>query len=275
MSSAISIIIPCYNAGGFIAETISSVLSQSLMPKEVIVVDDGSTDHTEAIVREFMNSPVRYVRQHNQGVSAARNNGLAMASGDYFLFLDADDCLEPDFLKARVEVLENNSAFLFACSEVLTVDETNKRLGKILKPVCIDVAREIGTYQAGYSSCPSNYLIRKTEATSKLRFHPDLSNAADRFFLLQLSQLGQGCIVSGASRLLYRIHKGSMSATIQPKNIRDLIRFYQLVANQQLLPQNYRIVFKLKTFRISFSESILAKKPSLAYRSIFFILLKF
>ncbi|MET0463964.1 MAG: glycosyltransferase [Chitinophagaceae bacterium] len=93
----ISAIIPCYNYGHLIADTISSILNQSYQELEVIVIDDGSTDNTEAVVKHIAaeDSRVRYFKFPNTGLGASRNRGIAVAKGDYFQFLDADDLLEP------------------------------------------------------------------------------------------------------------------------------------------------------------------------------------
>lgn len=93
----ISVIIPAYNRAGFLPEALNSVLDQSLEVREVIVVDDGSTDNTAEVIREFPD-PVRYVLQANAGPGAARNTGLAEAAGQYIAFLDSDDCWQREHL---------------------------------------------------------------------------------------------------------------------------------------------------------------------------------
>jgi len=90
----VSVIIPVYNGQRFLAEAIRSVLDQTLPPDEIIVVDDGSTDMTAQIVAELVVCspiPIRYLYQENQGPSAARNQGIAVASGELLALLDADD----------------------------------------------------------------------------------------------------------------------------------------------------------------------------------------
>src|SRR5262245_48814013 len=89
---SISIVVPCYNGALYLRETLESALAQTVPPLEVIVVDDGSTDDSVAIARSFGNA-VRVVCQQNKGVSAARNNGIQHATGDYIMFLDGDDLL--------------------------------------------------------------------------------------------------------------------------------------------------------------------------------------
>jgi glycosyltransferase involved in cell wall biosynthesis len=100
-SSQVSVVIPTFDCGRFIAEAVESALGQTLSPFEVIVVDDGSTDDTAEVVRKFGRA-VKYIRQENGGVSAARNRGVAETSGELIAFLDADDIWEPTKLEKQV-----------------------------------------------------------------------------------------------------------------------------------------------------------------------------
>jgi glycosyltransferase involved in cell wall biosynthesis len=87
----VSTIIPVYNGERYVAEAIASVLAQSYATVEVLVVDDGSQDHTRQVVQAITDPRVRYLHQSNQGAALARNLGIATAQGDFFAFLDADD----------------------------------------------------------------------------------------------------------------------------------------------------------------------------------------
>jgi glycosyltransferase involved in cell wall biosynthesis len=107
----ISTVIPAYNSAHTIHETLTSILSQTRRSDEVIVVDDGSTDNTEQIVKRF--EGVTYLRQLNSGVSAARNAGVAVATGDWVAFCDADDVWHPDKLNIVEQCIEKYSAFRF------------------------------------------------------------------------------------------------------------------------------------------------------------------
>ena len=101
MNSSVSIIIPCYQQGRFLAEAVESALGQTHPEVETIVVNDGSTDETDSVARSF-GRRITYIAQGNAGVSAARNAGIAAARGEYLLFLDADDVLRPESVARMV-----------------------------------------------------------------------------------------------------------------------------------------------------------------------------
>ena len=105
----ISVVIPAYNAARWLADAIRSVQSQTLAPAEILVVDDGSTDETPAICASFA-PQVRSVRRENGGLAAARNTGFAQTSGEWLLFLDADDRLMPDAIARLAETAAGTAA---------------------------------------------------------------------------------------------------------------------------------------------------------------------
>jgi glycosyltransferase involved in cell wall biosynthesis len=123
----VSIIIPTYNNSRFLPATIESVMDQSYTDYEIIVIDDGSTDDTAAALRPY-DGRVRLVYQANQGVSAARNHGLALALGDFVVFLDGDDLLLPHKLAKQVDFLESNNKVGVVHSGWQTIDERGNLL---------------------------------------------------------------------------------------------------------------------------------------------------
>ena len=104
----VSVIMPAHNRDTLIRESIDSVLAQSFTDFELIVVDDGSTDATAAIVESYTDSRIRLIRQPNQGVSVARNTGLEAAQGEFITFLDSDDLYYPEFLKTLYYLMQSN-----------------------------------------------------------------------------------------------------------------------------------------------------------------------
>ena len=103
----VSVVIPTYNRGWTVAEAIDSVLAQTYTPVELIVVDDGSTDDTAAILQSY-GSRIQWLRQTNRGVSAARNTGAARAKGALIAFLDSDDLWLPEKVEVQVRYFEQN-----------------------------------------------------------------------------------------------------------------------------------------------------------------------
>lgn len=106
MKPLVSILIPAYNAEKFIEQTLHSAVSQTWERKEIIIVDDGSTDQTLNIARRFESPSVRLFSQKNQGAAAARNKAFSLCQGDYIQWLDADDLLAPDKIALQMRVLE-------------------------------------------------------------------------------------------------------------------------------------------------------------------------
>ena len=113
-----SLIIPTFNHARFVGAAIDSALAQTVSAFEIIVVDDGSTDETPAVLARYA-ARVRVLRQENRGLSAARNAGLAAAHGKFVSFLDADDVMAPTKLAAQLEVLERSHAIGWTYCDVL------------------------------------------------------------------------------------------------------------------------------------------------------------
>lgn len=104
----VSIIIPAYNSGKYLDETIKSAIAQTWPNKEIIIVDDGSADKSLEIAKKYQNDHVKVFGQANKGASAARNRGIKEAKGDYIQFLDADDLLAPDKIEKQLNAIGND-----------------------------------------------------------------------------------------------------------------------------------------------------------------------
>ena len=109
LGASISCIVPVYNGARYVAEALDSILAQTLRPTQIIVVDDGSTDTTADVVNGYA-PDVTYLRQTNSGPASARNRGIAIATGDFFAFLDADDIWYADKLERQMAALNANPA---------------------------------------------------------------------------------------------------------------------------------------------------------------------
>lgn len=158
----VSAIIPVYNTEKYLGDAIESVLAQSYRPLELMVVDDGSTDGSAAIVRNYKD--VRYIYQSHQGVAAARNTGLAASGGAFIAFLDADDMWDPRKLQIQVEYLLEHPSIMYTISKISNFSEPGlnidpQTLQSILKNEQINLASivarkkifdQIGAFNPGY-----------------------------------------------------------------------------------------------------------------------------
>lgn len=117
----VSVIIPCYNQGPFLDEAVESVLSQTFQDFEIIIVNDGSTEAgTIKLLRAYPKPKTQVIHTSNQGLSAARNNGIKAAQGKYILPLDADDRIESTYLEKAVAILNaNNNIGIVYCKAIL------------------------------------------------------------------------------------------------------------------------------------------------------------
>jgi glycosyltransferase involved in cell wall biosynthesis len=121
----ISAVIPAYNSAAFIAEAIESIRQQTHPIDEIIIVDDGSTDNTEAIVHSTAPESI-YIHQQNQGPSAARNRGIEAAGGDWIAFLDADDQWTTNKVAQQIAALENDTSLRLIAGDMAETDTNGK-----------------------------------------------------------------------------------------------------------------------------------------------------
>lgn len=119
----VSVVITCYNQARFLGEAIESVLAQSYPRFEIIVVDDESPDNTSEVAADYAEK-IQYIRQNNQGVAVARNNGFRASRGDYVMFLDGDDRLLPAALETGLQNLEarKDCAFVFGYCQFIDIN---------------------------------------------------------------------------------------------------------------------------------------------------------
>jgi glycosyltransferase involved in cell wall biosynthesis len=125
-----TVIIPTYNRENFIKDTIESVFAQTYKNWELIIIDDGSNDNTQSIVKSFKDERIRYIWQKNSGLNAARNTGIKNSRGEYISFLDSDDIWEPEKLAKQVEILDKKPDIGLVYCGTSLIDEKNNYIGK-------------------------------------------------------------------------------------------------------------------------------------------------
>ncbi|MBI4969664.1 MAG: glycosyltransferase family 2 protein [Rhodospirillales bacterium] len=156
----VSIVIPCFNGGADLAETLASLEAQTYRNFEVLIVDDGSTDPATIAYLDSLPSPYRVLRQANHGLPAARNAGLRAAQGRFLLPLDCDDLLAPEFLRLCLAALESNPDAGFAFTQMRLIGElkgvTRKRYNPFAQlflnqlPYCLFLRHEAWEQAGGY-----------------------------------------------------------------------------------------------------------------------------
>jgi len=124
LEPTVSVIITCFNHGAYLSAAIGSINNQTYDNIEIVVVDDGSTDNTREVLHSF--STVKYVYQHNQGLSVARNTGIDVSTGKFIVFLDADDWLLKDGIETNIKFILSNSKLAFVSGgHVKVLEERN------------------------------------------------------------------------------------------------------------------------------------------------------
>lgn len=221
--SKISVILPVYNGEDFIAEAVESVLKQTWSTWELIVVNDGSTDNTQAILEGFDDHRIKILTQENRGESAARNVGLELAEGSYIALLDADDmyyenafadCLQffkrnkhVDVIYADGHVFRDRDGSFYRMRDLRPGFYTGNILDRLVLDNCI--------------LFPVSTMIRRSLIEENgIRFDPNLGYGVDWDFWIQLASYGY---FDYLDRLIcsYRIHFSNLTVTIEPQNQRN------------------------------------------------------
>ena len=119
----VTVIIPTYNSAHYIAESLDTVLRQTHPAAQILVIDDGSSDNTGAVVTQYHDSRIQYISIPHAGVSAARNKGLDLASGNFIAFLDADDRWRPRMLERQLNILQQSEDIVYSFTNFIRFDQ--------------------------------------------------------------------------------------------------------------------------------------------------------
>lgn len=213
---AISICIPAYNAGYYIAETLASVRAQTFADWELIVVEDGSRDGTEAIVQGFAASvaqPVTFLRhENNRGLTTTRNTGIAAARAEWIAILDSDDLWTPDHLASCWERAAAGGAELVHGGSVLFDHDTGAEL-EIRMPDAREIAEfPLSLFEHRYIVQPSSVLLAKALWEKVGGFNPAFSHVEDLEMWMRCARAGARFACTGRVTCRYRKHGAAMSA---------------------------------------------------------------
>lgn len=223
--TTISVIIPAYNAERTILATIKSVQEQSFSDFELIVINDGSKDKTEEIVRAIKDDRIKIFDYENGGLPTARNRGISHATGEFIAFLDADDLWTPDKLELQLKLLKQHPeagvAYSWTC--FMDVDEQQKILlfapfpsptfsGNVYQKLLV----------SNFIHSGSNTLVRRKAIDSIEGFDSTLLSCEDWDYWLRLSKHWSFVVVP-KYQILYRRSCGSMSSKVEVMRKEGLI----------------------------------------------------
>ena len=231
------------------------------------MINDGSTDNCSSVVKTIKDDRVHLIEQENQGVSFSRNKGLALAKGEFIVFLDADDLLHPSFLEKRVFSLSKSTAIACASSVVL-VDKSGEKIKENKNYFAANKSSQILEFKNEIITCPSSYLF-KTESLKKhkIKFNKNLQSSADKFFLLEVLKHGEIELIN-ESPMYYRILNDSMSHKITKTLLKDQISFYNEI--KSFFKNSSNSVTKSYYARLSFTIA-----ASAYYLKEYFVFIKY
>ncbi len=184
-SPEVSVVIPCYSQAHLLPEAIESALAQRGATVEIVVVDDGSPDDVRAVVERYPG--IRYVRQPNRGLSAARNTGLRESTGEFLAFLDADDRLLPGALAAGLACFAEHPDSVFVYGDFRFMSEGGAPLDRRVRPP-LDVDLYGGMLVRNHIEMISTVLFRRSVLEHEGVFDTTLRSAEDYELLMRLAR---------------------------------------------------------------------------------------
>ncbi|MBI3243378.1 MAG: glycosyltransferase [Chloroflexi bacterium] len=228
----VSIVIPTYNHDRFVCDAIDSALAQTYPEVEVVVVDDGSTDHTRDRVTQYAGRII-YIYQENKGLSEARNAGVRAAHGELFLFLDADDRIPASKLALQVPLFENRPELGLVYSGFQYVDESGIQVLGVVRPnkqgqVLRDLLRRTFFFPPGAA------VVRRECLNQVGLFDPVCSSAADTDLWIRIARAGYAFGYVDEPLFQYRVVKDSMSRDHRKQARHELIRLEKFFSDTEL-----------------------------------------
>jgi Glycosyl transferase family 2 len=214
----VSIVIACYNQAHFLDQAIESALAQEYVKREIVVVDDGSTDNTREIA--CRNPEVHYIYQENAGPSAARNSGVKSSSGEYLVFLDADDRLLPDALAVGVQSLQQHPDCAFASGFCRLIVADGSVLSQSEQP-CINGDAYLELLRRNYIWCPGSVIYRRSVFDTVGGFNESLGRGEDYDLFLRIAR--EYPVFSHKEFVAdYRLHSSTRSSDY-PRMLQDML----------------------------------------------------
>ena len=245
----LSIIMPVYNVAEFVEKAIRSVLQQTYKNIELVLVDDGSTDGSEMICHQLskLDSRIRLIRKMNQGVSAARNDGLFAATGDYITFADSDDWVETDAYEKMMDYLRNSHADICVMGYTTEGDKSfasqlykeKKQLLSRNEAVAKLIEGKIYTWSIGDK-------IYRKKLLEEIYFHKEIYNGEDFLFNWQAFRKSNMIAYIPLHGYHYMQRMNSMTNSFSEKKLTVIKVFLKILndcANEPLLQEKINVKY--------------------------------
>lgn len=207
MRTLVSILIPCYNSANWISETLESALAQTWPNKEIIVVDDGSTDNSLAVAKSFESPIVKVISQENRGASVARNRAFQESQGDFIQYLDADDLLAPDKIERQVQRLVDGNSNCVAAGEWARFYKTPSEALFIPQPLWADMSPVewlVCAGDGGWMMHPAAWLVPRPIAEKVGSWNESLSLDDDGEYFCRVVLASEGVKFCQGAKTYYR-----------------------------------------------------------------------
>ena len=226
----ISIIMPVYNAAAYLNRAMESLIQISINEVEFICVDDGSTDRSLEILNGYASKDERFItiEQEHQGVSAARNRGLAVAEGTYVMFMDADDCFIVENMNRIMQYLDEGTDILLF-PHIMSTDGKEEMclLPTVARCKNMEELKKAAVESKEINSVWAKVYRRKVITEHKLFFHPGIKMGEDLIFNLEYLCCIRAFMYCNAPLYVYHIHDGSVTTSFDNSRFRDLLEVYK------------------------------------------------
>ena len=267
MNPFVSIVMPAYNASDYISDAIQSVINQTFMNWELLIVNDGSTDSTKNKISYFKDKRLRYFFQKNKGVSAARNLALCKMKGNFFCFLDADDIMPPDSLLSRINIFKIKPDTSFVDGMVISKDENMRKTIRYFVPSFKGYPyNELLKISQKCLFGPSWMIKRETDVT--YLFNERMTHAEDLCFYLSISK-GKKYDFTTDEVLHYRITEFSAMSDFAGLET-GYIQLYDIVKAEHYINWTKLVYLKYKITRIMLLSYLFHKKSPFNALRVFF-----
>jgi glycosyltransferase involved in cell wall biosynthesis len=256
LNESVSVVIPCYNVGSYIDASLASVYTQTHKPREVICINDGSSDDTLAALHRLQNvyPDLIVIDQPNGGACSARNAGLKAATGKWIQFFDGDDVLLPPKIESQMALACSEPDVNVVIGSYQEVDANLKYIRTLTEAACPDVYIAIMLSRAGRTS---SHLYRRSAVIQAGAWSTERKSSQEYDLLYRVARLGEICKFDPDAHTQLRLRAGSITHTNVAANVRRIlelrITIFEVLSSE---PYPYQDALKqalFETIRLAYS----------------------